>query len=437
MTATLRERGIGMVAGPEGPSRLLDGYGSGGADFAGHRARLGPLPAYAPDRLIAAVTDAGLRGRGGAGFPTGRKLAAVAARGRAGGLRGRRPIVVVNACEGEPASAKDHTMLAVAAHLVLDGAALAAGAVGADEAVVCVHRGAADGVRRALAQRHGDPVRLSVAEVPRRYVASEESALVHFLTAGDARPTATPPRPFERGVDGRPTLVDNAETLAHLARIAYHGPAWFRRYGTSTDPGTSLITVSGAVRVPAVYEMPLGSTLGEVLGWAGGGTEPLAAVLVGGYFGTWVAVPQALGMPLSHDPAGQIGATLGAGALVALPASACGWAETARVLRYLAQESAGQCGPCRFGLPAVAADVAAVAAGRAGADTYRRLRTRLGVIAGRGACRHPDGAIRFAASALAAFPADLDAHLAGRPCAGSGRTLLPLPTADQRDGGWR
>ena len=435
MTAALREPGVGTVAGPEGRSRLLDGYGPGGADFAAHRARFGPLPAYAPEVLIAAVTDAGLRGRGGAGFPTGRKLAAVA--GRAGGPRGRRPLVVVNACEGEPASAKDRTMLAVAAHLVLDGAVLAAGAVGADEAVVCVHRGAGEGVRRAVAQRHGDPVRLSVAEVPRRYVASEESALVHFLTSGDARPTATPPRPSERGVDGRPTLVDNAETLAHLARIAYHGPAWFRRYGTPTDPGTSLVTVGGAVRVPAVYEMPLGSTFREVLGWAGGATEPLSAVLVGGYFGTWVPVPEALGIPLSHDPAGGIGATLGAGALVALPASACGWAETARVLRYLAQESAGQCGPCRFGLPAVAADVAAVAAGRAGVDTYRRLRTRLGVIAGRGACRHPDGAVRFAASALAAFPADLDAHLAGRPCAGSRRAVLPLPAAGHRDGGFR
>lgn len=435
MTTAVRRRAGATIAGPEGRSRLLDGFGRGAADFAAHRSRFGPLPAYPPEDLIAAVTDAGLRGRGGAGFPTGRKLAAVA--GRASGPRGRRPMVVVNACEGEPASAKDRTLLAVAAHLVLDGAVLAAVAVGADEAVVCVHRGAGEGVRRAVGQRRGDPVRLSVAELPRRYVASEESALVHFLTSGDARPTATPPRPFERGVGGRPTLVDNAETLAHLARVAYHGPEWFRGYGTASDPGTSLVTVSGAVRVPAVYEMPLGSALGEVLGWAGGGTEPLSAALVGGYFGTWVPLPQALGMPLSHDPAGEFGATLGAGALVALPASACGWAETAQVLRYLAQESAGQCGPCRFGLPAVARDVAAVAAGRADAGTYQRLRSRLGVIAGRGACRHPDGAVRFAASALAAFPADLDAHLAGRPCAGARRATLPVPAADQRDGGWR
>jgi NADH:ubiquinone oxidoreductase subunit F (NADH-binding) len=420
------------VAGPDGPVRLLAGCAPGGTGLAAHRAAFGPLPAYPAGALVGVVERAGLRGRGGAGFPTGRKLAAVAA---AAGRR--RPVVVANGCEGEPASAKDRTLLAVAPHLVLDGAVLAAVALGAGEVVVAVHRGAGAGVHRAVAERRGDPVPVRVAEVPRRYVASEESALVHFLTAGDARPTTVPPRPFERGVDGRPTLVDNVETLAHLARIAYHGPDWFRRYGTPTDPGTGLVTVGGAVRVPGVYEVAMGRPVGEILDGAGGAAEPLGAVLVGGYFGAWVPMPQAARVALAHDPDPDTGVTRGAGVLLALPARACGWAETARVLRYLAQESAGQCGPCRFGLPAVADDVAAVAAGRADAAVYRRLRGRLGVIPGRGACRHPDGAVRLAASALGAFAGDLDAHLAGRPCPGVPHPVLPLPPGRRREGGWR
>jgi NADH:ubiquinone oxidoreductase subunit F (NADH-binding) len=398
-------------------------------------AGLAPMPAFAGedgrDRLIDLVDQAGLRGRGGAGFPTGRKLRAVAA-GQ------KEPVVVVNGCESEPASRKDKVLLAYAPRLVLDGAALAAHAVGATRVVVCVERGTglAGTLAREIAQRFRGPVRWQVKEVPRRYVASEETSLVHFVNTGEARPLAVPPRPFQRGVDGRPTLVDNVETLGHLALVASHGPDWFRAVGTPTDPGSTLVTVGGAVHRPGVYEISPGTTLRSVLDAAGGAAEPLGAALVGGYFGTWVPMPEGWQLPLSHDRTGPAGTTLGAGAIVALPAGSCGLAETARVVRYLAEESARQCGPCMFGLPAVASDLAAVAAGRPDPDAYPRLSGRLAVIAGRGACRHPDGATRLAASALEAFADDLRAHLAGRPCAGLARQpLLPLP--QHRDRGWR
>ncbi len=424
-----------------------------------HRARYGNPPwqsrghlggdRAARRRLIDAVTASGLRGRGGAGFPTGRKMATVAA-GR------RQAVVIANGCESEPASSKDAALLALAPHLVLDGVVLAGYAVGADEAYVCVHRGddRADLLRHEIARRTGDPVRLRVVEVPRRYVSSEESALVRLINSGEARPSAVPPRPFERGVRNRPTLVDNVETLAHLAQVCYFGPDWFRRVGTPTDPGSTLVTVAGAVRSPGVYEMALGTTLDSLLALAGGPSEPVQAALVGGYFGTWVPLPAGAGTPLSHDPfdvpvpaghrSGRVNpaappaVTLGAGAVVALPAMSCGLAETARVLGYLAEESARQCGPCMFGLPAIASDLAGVAYGRPDRGAYQRLAGRMGVISGRGACRHPDGAIRLATSALSTFQDDLRAHLNGKPCRGLGRApLLALPGPAERDRGWR
>lgn len=404
-----------------------------------HRGVYGDLPLrrYAGEPgqrlLIEAVQRAGLRGRGGGGFPTGTKLAAVAE-------QGRTPVVIANGCESEPASSKDRALLTYAPHLVLDGAVLAAHAVGADRVVVCVERGAglADRLEREIARRRTDPVRWEVARLPRRYVASESSALVKYLNTGDARPTFAPPRTSERGVAGRPTLVDNVETLAHLALIALRGPEWFRTVGTATDPGSTLVTVGGAVHRPGVYEIAPGTHLGSVLELAGGATEPLGAALVGGYFGTWVTLPDNWGLPLSHDPAGALGVTLGAGAIVALPAAGCGLVETARVARYLAEESAGQCGPCVFGLPAIADDMEAVAYGRCDPAVRQRLTRRLAVVNGRGACSHPDGATRLVNSALSAFADDLQTHLDGWTCRGvTADPLLPLPSARDRDGAWR
>jgi NADH:ubiquinone oxidoreductase subunit F (NADH-binding) len=323
---------------------------------------------------------------------------------------------VANGADGEPASDKDHALLTVAPHLVLDGMVLAATALGATDAILCVHRRdpLAATVHAALRQRTGDPVAVRLVELPARYVASEESALVNFLNTGEARPTYRPPRPFERGVRGRPTLVDNVETLANVALIARYSSSWFRALGTSAAPGTMLATVGGAVGTPGVREIPLGTTVSAALGAAGGVVEPVGAVLVGGFGGNWVPFSD---LPLTPEDLAAVGGSLGVGMLMALPARACGVAETARIVRYLAGESAMQCGPCMFGLPSIARDLEMLTSGGR-PEVLDRLHRRLGVIHGRGACAHPDGAVRLAASALTVFADDVQAHAVGRPCAG-------------------
>ena len=388
------------------------------ADLSEHHNRYGPLPSashQSPQNLADAVAAAQLTGRGGAGFPTATKMRAVAQR--------RGPAVVVaNGVESEPASQKDQALLARAPHLVLDGALLAARAVGASVVHICLDQARnrqADVMLRAIGERQSaglDEVAMLVHGLPSRYVASEETSLISWLNGGEARPTAVPPRPFERGVGGRPTLVDNVETLAHVALIARYGPDWFGQVGHAGTPGTMLITVGGAVGYPGVYEIEAGSRLGDVLTLCDGYGED-GAVLVGGYFGTWHATRDVSRLPLSAPGMRDAGASPGAGVIFALSAGRCGLTETSRILGFLARQSARQCGPCMFGLPAVAEDFAQLARGRRCGDVLDRLHRRLGAIAGRGACRHPDGAVRMAASALAAFASDASAHAVGRPCA--------------------
>jgi NADH:ubiquinone oxidoreductase subunit F (NADH-binding) len=426
------------------PARLLAGWLATGqpADLREHLRRHGPMPRdrFAGRKgaadLLALVAEAGLRGRGGAGFPTARKMSAVLASASSR----RRPVVVANGCEGDPTSTKDQLLLHSAPHLVLDGLALAAHAVGADQAIVCVPRGSTlvEPLEDAVARRTEDPARVHIVTTPHRFVASEASALVNFLTTGDARPTSSPPLPAERGAQGRPTLVDNVETLAHLALLARHDAAWFRARGTADSPGTMLFTVGGAVGRPGVYEVDLGAPVGELLALAGGTTGPAQAALLGGLGGTWLPLPSAINLALAHRKADQAGPALGLASLLVLPPDACGLAVTSAILTYLAGESAGQCGPCMFGLPAVAADVEALADGSAEPELLERLRRRLGVIPGRGACAHPDGAVGLAASALAVFAADLAEHAAGRPCGRAHVATLPiLDHLSDPEQGWR
>lgn len=418
-----------MPAAPPLP-RVLAGVRRGSAlGIDEHLAIHGPMPTPGRRRvgeLVDAVERSGLRGRGGAGFPAGAKMRAVASR------RGRR-ILVVNGGEGEPASRKDELLLTSAPHLVLDGAVAAAQAVGGGEAIVCVKRtalGAIGSVEAALAGRE-DPVEVTVVEVPAAYVATEESALVNYLNTGHALPTFVPPRPFERGVDGRPTLIQNVETLANVGLIARHGPEWFRSVGTADDPGSSLVTMSGAVNAPAVYEVPNGIGLSSLIEHAGGPTAPIQAFLVGGYGGSWVTAERAGALPLTRAAEAAPIAALGSGVLVALPADACGIEEAARVAAYLADASARQCGPCRHGLPAIADVLAEIAEGIAEPGAHGWVERWGEDVAGRGACGHPDGAVRFVSSAMFAFRDELARHEAGEGCTADahGRPILPVPDA--------
>ncbi|MDQ1686401.1 MAG: hypothetical protein QOC82_3138 [Frankiaceae bacterium] len=413
------------------PRRVLSSIGDGDV-YAEHAETWGALPDLSGPAILAAVEASGLLGRGGAGFPTGRKMRTVVA-GDA-----RRPVVVANGAEGEPASGKDVLLLARAPHLVLDGIQLAARAIGADEAHLAVHRGspAIATVRTALARRGGaDRVRVRLHEIPSRYVASEESALVHYLNGGEARPTFTPPRPFEQGVGRRPTLVNNVETLAQIAAIVRRGPEWFREVGDQDEPGTLLVSISAADIARRVAEVPTGTTIGAVAKRAGVSTKGVEAVLVGGYFGSWLPAAYAWQLPLTHRAMRSAGAALGAGVVAVLPAGSCGLAETARVMGYLAAHNAGQCGPCLNGLPAIADALRRLASGAWDERWWPALERWLAVVPGRGACRHPDGAVRFASTALSVFAEDVSAHRSRRPCAAAaGAGWLPVPRPSE---GWR
>ena len=375
----------------------------------------GPLPDRG-SRLIDLAEAAGLTGRGGAGFPAGRKMRSVA-------TRPGRKTVVANGAEGEPASRKDRLLLTRFPHLVLDGITLAARAVGADEAFLCVHgnEGALLGhLDQAVEERWRaglDPVPIQVTGIPGRYVSSEQSSIVQYLNGGAAKPGFSPPRPHQRGVHGQPTLVHNVETLAHLALIARRGVRWFRGAGIPSAPGSMLVTVSGAVMRPGVYEIEMGVPAGEVITLAGGPAERLQALLTGGYFGAWLPVEAAWAAPMTRSGLKAAGGALGAGIVVALPATACPVAETARVVRYLAEESAGQCGPCLHGLPALAdalADLAFTGGRDRGIGNVAEL---IPLIERRGACRHPDGTAQLVRSLLAAFPEDTHRHQALGSCA--------------------
>jgi NADH:ubiquinone oxidoreductase subunit F (NADH-binding) len=427
-----------------GLPRLLEGVPAQGAmtlevhldthgepPSAHRRDRRWPIGDPSDRRSVAALTDqieqAGLGGRGGGAFPMAKKMRAVAA-GRG------RPIVVVNATEGEPASLKDRTLLETLPHLVLDGAALAARAIGADVAILCVCESAGVGLERARnaiderGQLPGRWPQIVLSTAPEGYVAGHESALVNHLNGGPPKPTFSPPMPFERGVRRRPTLVNNAETLAHVALIARHGPRWFRELGPSDQPGSTLVTLSGPLAYPGVYEVEYGASLSSLLDAAGGTTGRVRAALLGGYGGTGVDGGALAGMALSDAHLAPHGASLGAGVVLLLSEDACPVAETARVTRWLARQSAGQCGPCVHGLDALADTFAQVCAGAAPKHTGARIEQLAALVNRRGACSHPDGTARFAMSAVDVFSEELADHARHGACDACARpSELPLP----------
>ncbi len=417
------------------------------SSLAEHLSEFGDLPNTRRERsasagaLIEQVELSGLRGRGGGWFPTATKLRAVvessASRRRVSS--GRRPVVIGNAMEGEPASHKDAVLLAASPHLVLDGISAAAEAIGATDAFIAIHRGSplVQGLIDALEERRAaglDRRPILLVTPPARYVASEESALSHWVGSGVATPTHGQ-RPFQRGADGRPTLVQNVETLAHLALIARFGGAWYRHEGVSTAPGTTLVTVGGAVRLPGVIEAPTGTTVADLVARCGGATEPVRAYLTGGYGGAWVGEDGFGQIAWDPESVRDAGGVVGASVLWLMPASACPLHEVARVSAWMAGESAGQCGPCVYGLASVAKDVRLLATRRAGPDDMAQLERRLGLVRNRGGCKHPDGVSRFVATALSTFDDEVRMHLDGKCSASGGSTGFPglLPVSSTRD----
>jgi NADH:ubiquinone oxidoreductase subunit F (NADH-binding) len=392
-----------------------------------HERRLAKRPAGGA-WLLDVILQSGLRGRGGAWFPTGRKWAAVAhsSQGNA--------VVVINGSEGEPLSSKDRALLSLRPHLVLDGAALAAETIGATDVVLYLSRSARGSdapIEKAIRERTRAGLREPAVRIVRtahRYIAGESSAVINRVSGGPSKPMFSLRRSAESGVDGRPTLVQNAETMAHVAMIARYGSDWFRQLGTEHAPGSVLMTLCGNVTHPGVYEVNLGARLGDVLAAAGGTLSPPGGALLGGYFGSWVPGQQLAQVPLDPDLLRTaLGASLGCGVVAVLPRDGCGIVEATRILSYLTAESAAQCGPCINGLTALSEAMERIAASQATAGDLDNVRRWVPMVRGRGACHHPDGAVGQLESALAAFPDHLPAHMAGRACYGHTAVGFPQP----------
>lgn len=377
-----------------------------------HREHHGELPLRRRSWLSTALKDVNLLGRGGAAFPVAIKFDAMPTSAKTS--------VLVNGSEGEPASRKDRVLMCHAPHLVLDGAMVVAHALGTRHISLVIHDAAAhEAVTRALAERRGlrEPFDVRVLRTHNGFVGGEVRAVINGLNGGPPIPGGRRILPVKRGIADQPTFASNVETFAHIALLASRGSAEFARVGATEEPGTTLLTLIGDVRHPGVVEVPTGVPLSAFLN-----AEHTGPVLIGGYHGTWV--DSAEGLVLTRAQLKHSGAPLNA-AVVASPFDGtCALDEIVAVSRWLAGESIGQCGPCLFGLPAIADDLAHIVAGGPGAP--QDLRRHLGLVRGRGACAHPDGSVQFVASALAAFAGHVGEHAHGGPCGLIPSNILPL-----------
>jgi NADH:ubiquinone oxidoreductase subunit F (NADH-binding)/NADH:ubiquinone oxidoreductase subunit E len=318
-----------------------------------------------PDRLIAAVADSGLRGMGGAGFPTGRKWELVAAQ------PATPKYAICNADESEPGTFKDRQILAEQAHLVLEGLLLGMAAVGAEEGWVFIRH--EYGPEEAVIRREIDYLRatglagetvlpgkngagtgrrlsVEVFTSPGGYILGEESALIECMEGHRGEPRNKPPFPGVYGLWGQPTLMNSVETFAHVPIIAQRGADWWKQQGTGGGTGLKFFAVSGHVERAGVYCVPMGTTARQLLELAGGvsGGRRLGAIQPGGASSNFLG-PDGLDVPLDFGPLAQAGSMLGSGALVVLAEGTDLLAAATNVLRFFRDESCGKCVPCRVG----------------------------------------------------------------------------------------
>jgi NADH:ubiquinone oxidoreductase subunit F (NADH-binding) len=370
-----------------------------GPSLRSHREQYGDLPALDRTALLADLRRIGLRGRGGAAFPFATKLEALG--------RGR-PVLVVNLSEGEPASSKDTALALTRPHLVLDGVVATARALAAREVHVVLpgeRPMAAVAMRTALAERD-DPVRLLTRTAAPRFVAGQAKAVVELLAGRENLPRTSWAPEAVAGHQGRPTLLSNGETWARIGLLALRGARDYALLGTAAEPGATLVTLGAPGAIPVVREAAYGDRVRDLVPRERHGRP----VLVGGFHGSWATWDTVASLRLSVSGMRSLGTPLGAGVLLSLGADDCPVDLTRRVVGYLAGQSAGRCGPCFNGLPALAAAVEAVCDGRGGP---RRVEELSRLVVRRGACAHPDGTVRLVRSMTGTFAAELAAHATG------------------------
>jgi NADH-quinone oxidoreductase subunit F len=396
----------------------------------GYQAVRKVLKGFSPQEVQDLVKKSHLRGRGGAGFPTGMKWSFVPM-----GPDARRPkYLVINADEMEPGAFKDRLLLEGDPHQVVEGAILSAYAIQADVAYLFV-RGeyalAARRMARAIAEArdagylgrnilgasYGFQMHLHISAG--RYMCGEETGLLNALEGRRATPRAKPPYPQVCGLFGKPTVVNNVETICNVPHIVNRGPEWFRSLGRTRDGGTKLYGVSGKVKRPGLWELPMGTPLREILQDQAGGMRDglkFRGVLPGGA-STDFLVEEHLDLAMDFDTVAKAGGRLGTGTMIVLDDRTCPVGFVHNLEWFFARESCGWCTPCREGLPWVAGLLLALEQGRGEVGDLERL-TMLAQQLGPGStfCALAPGAMEPLGSALRYFRDDFAAHVKLRRC---------------------
>lgn len=414
----------GSILLADGPLSSLDDYlltGGGKALFAA----LGS----SPRAVIEEVKRSGLRGRGGAGFPTGEKWEAV----RSDPCPTK--FVVCNAADGEPGTFKDRWILRHNPYQVLEGMAIAAHAVGADRAFLAIkaaYRLEIRAVRRALAEMRGSnmlgPVRIEIVQGPDEYLFGDEKALLEVIEGNAPLPRILPPYQvglFATKGSTNPTAVNNVETLANVPHVIAEGPDRFRSFGTESSPGTMVFTLCGDVRRPGVYELPLGTPLRTLLYDIGGG-PPGGSVVKAVFPGAsdTILSPEQFDTPLDYDSMRAAGSGLGSAGFVVYDESACVVGATLRFSRFLHVESCAQCPACKHGSEEITECLERIELGEGSEADVETALARCLTVTGGQRCALPTGESLLVQSAIQLFGGEFREHL-GRPCPSS--RDLPLP----------
>ena len=380
-----------------------------------------------PDQVQQTVIDSGMRGRGGAGFPTGKKWSFVPRN-----LPGPR-YLICNCDEMEPGTYKDRVLLESNPHLLVEGMALACYALGVGHAFIFIRRGyelAADNLRRSVGDAHkagflgenilgsGFSLDLDLHQSAGRYICGEETALINALEGIRANPRAKPPFPAIKGLWGQPTVVNNVETLANVPAIIGRGPAWWKALAaTSEAAGSKLFCISGHVANTSCFELPLGMTLGEIIEGPCGGMRAgsrFKACIPGGA-STPYFTREHWDVPMDFDPVAKAGSRLGTGGIVVFDQDTCMVAATLNLIRFFARESCGWCTPCREGLPYVRHILERIEAGQGQVGDIELLREHVRLL-NYAFCALAPGAMGPVDGLLKHFEAELMEHVTARRC---------------------
>jgi NADH-quinone oxidoreductase subunit F len=388
------------------------------------------LRSMTPDEVMHEVTESKLRGRGGAGFPTGQKWSFVPRGEDAPSPK----YLVVNADEMEPGTFKDRLLMEGDPHQLIESVILSAFAIEARIAYIFLRAEyvlSARRLRRAIAEASekgylgtnilgsGFDLELHLHASAGRYICGEETALLNGLEGRRAIPRAKPPFPQASGLWGKPTIVNNVETLCNVPHIVNHGAAWFRGLSRSEDGGTKLYGVSGRVKRPGIWELPMGTTAREILEEHAGGMREgygFRALLPGGA-STEFLLEEHLDVPMDFSAVQKVGSRLGTGTMIILDDRTCPVGMLHNLEHFFAQESCGWCTPCRDGLPWVERMLAAIEAGQGQAQDLDILAMHTGFLGpGKTFCALAPGAMEPLQSGLKYFRADFERHIDERRC---------------------